>query len=103
MLPHERSLVKDFGDKFAIVGINSDSKEKLKQLVANGTTTWRNFTDQQKGYKISYKWGVQWWPTIYLLDKKGVTRHSRLHFDKVDKAVKELLAEGNDTDKRSPK
>ena len=94
MLPHERSLTEELKDKpFAIVGINSDSKEKLAEMVKDGTTTWRNFTDEQSYGKISDKWGVRGWPTIYILDHKGVIRHKNLRGKEMEAAVKVLIAE----------
>lgn len=93
MLPHERSLIEELkGKPFAIVGVNSDSKERLKELVADGTTTWRNFTDEQADGKISEKWGVRGWPTLYLIDHQGVIRHKGLRGEEMEKAIKSLVA-----------
>jgi peroxiredoxin len=94
MLPHERSLVKEFeGRPFAIVGVNSDSKEKLKKLVADGTTTWRSFTNEQSYGKISKSWGVRGWPTLYLIDHKGVIKHKGLRGKQMEKAIMEMVVE----------
>lgn len=96
MLPEERSLLEDFkGESFAIVGVNGDSKDKLKELVKDGTTTWRNFTNKQEdGRVISKEWAVKAWPTIYILDHKGVIRHKAgLHGESLKKAIKDLIAE----------
>lgn len=94
MLPHERSLVEELkGRPFSIVGVNSDSKKQLKELVKNGTTTWRNFTNKQAGGEISTAWGVKSWPTLYLIDHKGVIRHKNLHGEAMEKAIKALLVE----------
>jgi len=103
MLPHERSLVEELkGKPFAIVGVNSDSKDKLKELVKDGTTTWRNFTNEQKdGRKISSEWGVSGWPTLYILDHKGVIRHKGLRGEEMEKAIKELVAEA-EAEKSAP-
>lgn len=94
MLPHERSLVKELkGRPFSIVGINSDKPSKLKEMVADGTTTWRNFTDDQSYGKISTAWGVKGWPTLYLIDHKGVIRYKGLRGEEMEKRIKELLIE----------
>lgn len=95
MLPQERSLLEELkGKPFAIVGVNSDSKEKLQELVKDGTTTWRNFTDEQEGgRKISKDWGVLSWPALYILDHKGVIRHKGLHGEEMEAAIKALVAE----------
>ncbi len=94
MLPHERSLVKELkGRPFSIVGVNSDSKERLKELVKDGTTIWRNFTNEQADGKISTAWGVKGWPTLYLIDHKGVIRHKGLRGEEMEKVIKEMVTE----------
>ncbi|MEJ6572577.1 MAG: hypothetical protein QNL01_11710 [Akkermansiaceae bacterium] len=94
MLPHERSLVKKLeGRPFAIVGVNSDKKERLQELVADGTTIWRNFTNEQEYGKISTVWGVRGWPTLYLIDHNGVIKHKGLRGDAMEKAIMEMVAE----------
>jgi hypothetical protein len=95
MLPHERSLVKEKlkGRPFAIVGVNSDSKERLKELVADGTTLWRNFTNEQSYGKISTAWGVRGWPTLYLIDHNGVIKHKGLRGEAMEKAIMEMVDE----------
>jgi len=94
MLPHERSLVKELkGRPFSIVGVNSDSKDRLKELVKDGTTIWRNFTNEQVDGKISTAWGVTGWPTLYLIDHHGVIKHKGLRREKMEKAIKEMVAE----------
>lgn len=95
MLPHERSLVKEKlkGRPFSIVGVNSDSKERLKELVADGTALWRNFTDEQSYGKISTAWGVRGWPTLYLIDHNGVIKHKGLRGEAMEKAIMEMVEE----------
>jgi len=94
MLPHERSLVKDFqGRPFSIIGVNSDSKKRLQELVADGTVTWRNFADINTNGKISLSWGINAWPTIYLIDHKGVIRHKGLRGERMEAAITALVAE----------
>lgn len=101
MLPHERSLVKKLKDRpFAIVGINSDSKKRLKELVADGTTTWRNFTNEQSYGKISTQWGVRGWPTLYLIDHNGVIKHKGLRGEAMEKAIMEMVEEAEKAQKK---
>src|SRR5262249_3413685 len=74
MYPHERSLVKTFKDRpFAIVGVNSDSdRAKLKKTIAKENITWRSFWDGGSSTgPIASRWGVNSWPTVYLIDHKG--------------------------------
>ncbi len=42
---------------------------------------------------ISTKWNVSAWPTIYVIDSKGVIRHRDLHGKELDAAIDTLLAE----------
>ena len=77
MYPHERSLVKRLeGKPFALVGVNSDQdKAELKKAMKEENITWRSFFDGGKiGGPIASRWGVQGWPTLYLIDHKGVVR-----------------------------
>jgi hypothetical protein len=96
MYPHERSLVKRLAGKpFALLGINSDpSKEDLKKIMARENITWRSWWDggNTEG-PIATKWNVTGWPTIYVLDAKGVIRYKNVREKELDKAVDTLLKE----------
>lgn len=97
MYPHERSLVKRLADKpFALIGVNSDTdKEKLKKRMAEERITWRSFWNGPKGTDgpISKAWNVRGWPTIYVLDHKGVIRFKDVREQQMDEAVDQLLKE----------
>ena len=97
MYPHERSLVKRLSDKpFALIGVNSDGDlEALQPRLEKENITWRSFWNGPDGTNgpISTAWGVRGWPTIYILDAKGVIRFKDLRGAAIDEAVDELLAE----------
>ena len=97
MYPHERSLVKKLADKpFALIGINSDvNKEELKKVMEKEEITWRSWWNGPEGTNgpISKKWNVHGWPTIYVLDQKGVIRYKNVRGEKMDEAVNKLLKE----------
>lgn len=97
MYPHERSLVKRLADEpFALIGVNSDrDREKIKQICIDKNLTWRSFWNgpQGTGGPISRAWNVTGWPTIYVLDHKGVIRFKNTRGEAMDKAVDQLLAE----------
>ena len=98
MYPHERSLVTKFeGQPFAIVGINSDQdREKIKQICIEKNLTWRSFWDGGgTSGPIATRWNVSGWPTIYLIDHKGVIRSKRRPLD--DKLIERLVAEASQT------
>ncbi len=96
MYPHERSLVKRLENKpFALIGINSDEKrDDLKKAMEKEKITWRSFWDggSTQG-PIATKWNIQGWPTIYVLDHKGVIRKKNVRGEAMDKVVDELLKE----------
>lgn len=100
MYPHERSLVKKLADKpFALIGVNSDTDlEALKKVLEEEKITWRSFWNGKKGTggPISAEWNVSGWPTLYVIDHKGILRHKWVGSpgdDVLDKAIDKLVAE----------
>ena len=97
MIPHERSLVERLKDKpFALIGVNSDPDKNYYFAEAEKMgVTWRSFWNGPKGTggPISAKWNVTGWPTIYVIDHKGVIRFKNVRGEKMDEAVDQLLAE----------
>jgi peroxiredoxin len=96
MMPHERSLVKRMeGKPFVLLGVDSvDSREKLKATLKEKDLTWRNFADED-GH-ITAAWEVEAFPTIVLIDHKGVVRHHNLGAPRekdLDKAIDRLVEE----------
>ena len=97
MYAHERSLVKAMENKpFVLIGVNSDdSKEELKKAIEKENLTWRSWFDGPGTTgPISSTWNVQSWPTLYVLDHKGVIRHKWTGNpgDKVlDEAIEKLV------------
>jgi hypothetical protein len=95
MYPHERSLVKRLADRpFALLGINSDTdKNELKKALEKEKITWRSWWDGSTSGPIATKWNVHGWPTIYVLDHKGVIRYKGPREKQLDEAVDTLLKE----------
>lgn len=94
MYPHERSLVKKYPEKFTILGVNSDDRDTLKRLRKNGTILWNSIWDGgSNDGPVAARWGVRSWPTLYLLDQKGVIRHIDLRGEELEKAIEELIGE----------
>jgi len=102
MYPHERSLVKKLeGKPFALVGVNSDrDKVALKKAMEKENITWRSFWNGgSTSGPISTRWAIEGWPTLYVIDGKGVVRHKHLGNpgdkvldEEIDKLVKEAEA-----------
>jgi len=80
MFPHERSLVKKLqGKPFALVGVNSDEdREAAKKDLEKEGITWRSFWAGGTGGAIPGEWAVRTWPTIVIIDHKGVIRYKHL-------------------------
>ena len=57
--------------------------------------TWRSFWCGERGTDgpIPTLWNVRGWPTIYVLDAKGVIRFRDVRGEEMTKAVEQLLAE----------
>jgi hypothetical protein len=111
MFPHERSLVKRLeGKPFVLIGVNSDTdREMLKEVLEKEQITWRSFWNGPDGTggPIAKKWNVHGWPTLFILDHKGVIRHKFLGSpgdEPLDKAIEELVkAAEADSTKQSDK
>jgi hypothetical protein len=95
MLPHEKELVERLKDQpFALLGINSDgSAEELKTILSAQAITWRQAVDGDTSGPWATLWNVHGWPTIYVLDAKGVIRYRDVRGEDMDKAIETLLAE----------
>src|SRR5262249_6704236 len=97
MYPHERSLVKRLqGKPFVLLGVNSDpDRDELKEVLKKEQITWRSFLDGSGG-PIAARWDVHAWPTLFLIDHKGVIRlrsAGNPGDDVLDKKIDELIAE----------
>src|SRR5581483_4860988 len=96
MYPHERSLVKKFeGKPFTILGINSDKdRDALKKVLEKESISWRSWFDGgSTGGPIAKRWNVSGWPTLYLLDHKGVIRDKSAGSKDMDKLIDKLVEE----------
>jgi thiol-disulfide isomerase/thioredoxin len=96
MIPHEREMVERLKDRpFALVSISADDKkETLTDFLAKEKMPWTHWWNGKDGGIIE-DWDVTYFPTIYVLDAKGVIRHKDLRGEELEKAVNALLAETN--------
>ncbi len=82
------------GKPFALIGVNSDKRERVQAAIQRENITWRSFFDGgSTGGPIARAWAVRGWPTIYVLDANGVIRFKNVRGERMDAAVDELLAE----------
>lgn len=99
MIPHEKTMVKKLeNEPFALIGINSDGgREPLLKILKEQGITWRQAVDGDTSGPLATKWNVNGWPTIYVLDSKGVIRHRDLRDDELEAAVVKLIQEAKGT------
>ncbi len=89
--------MKKYKDQpFVIIGVNSDrDKTSLKERIEEEKITWRSFWNgpQGTGGPISKEWNLSGWPTLYILDQKGVIRYKSVGSNEkmMDKILTELL------------
>src|SRR4029453_13147422 len=95
MLPHEKKLGERLkNEPFALLGINSDGPaDELKEILAKQGITWRQAVDESTSGPWATKWNIHGWPTIFVLDAKGVIRHRDLRGKELEEAVVALIAE----------
>lgn len=94
MIPSLRELAAEYeGKPFTILGINSDGdRSDLRKRLAKEKITWPQIYEGMD-HAISQSWNVQAYPTLYVIDSKGVIRkRGFLTEDVIHKTVKELLA-----------
>jgi alkyl hydroperoxide reductase subunit AhpC len=95
MIPREKALVERLKtEPFALVGINTDSDlEQFKQQCKKQGIVWRSSFQGSTGGPLCKAWGIHAFPTIFVLDAKGVVRFVNVREDALDRAVDKLLAE----------
>lgn len=90
---HHRALAKQFADRpFALLGVNGDPPENLKQVLKRERMSWPCWADGPAG-PISASWSVGMWPTTYVLDARGVVRYRAVAADQLQRLVAGLLGD----------
>jgi thiol-disulfide isomerase/thioredoxin len=97
MIPHERELVEKYKDKpFVIISVSADEeKSDLTEFLSKEAMPWTHWWDGPKG-PVLKMFKIKAFPTLYLIDAKGVLREKWVGNpgnDKIDKAVADLVAE----------
>jgi peroxiredoxin len=95
MNPHMQALVKRHAGKpFALLEVSSDSDpEEWQRVMKKEGYTWQCWADGGREGPIARRWNVTHWPTVYVLDARGVIRYKELRDEPLEKAVATLLAE----------
>ena len=94
--PFERSLVERLKARpFVFLGVECDvHRDAVRKARDGGEITWRCWWDggSIEG-PIATRWNVKGWPTIFIIDHKGVIRYKGLVTDAMAIAVDALLKE----------
>ena len=95
MMPHEKEMVVRLKDKpFQLIGINSDGDRSVVQkILKEQNVTWRQAVDGSTEGPLASSWNIHGWPTIYIVDSKGVIRFKNLRDKPMEEAVVKLLDE----------
>jgi thiol-disulfide isomerase/thioredoxin len=101
MIPHERELVTKMADKpFVLLSVNVDEdKTTLSDFLDKEKMPWNHWWDGTRG-PIAKTFKVRAYPTLYLIDSKGIVRKKWVGSPGnavLDKAVEELVAETQKT------
>jgi len=101
MIPHERELVRSMEKKpFALVSVSVDAeKATLTEFLEKEPMPWIHWWQDGEKNPAAKKYRIRAFPTMYLIDHKGVIRHKWIGSpgnDAMDKAIAELVkdAEG---------
>lgn len=94
MIPHEREMVARLKDKpFALISISVDEeKATLTDFLAKEPMPWNHWWVGPQG-KVVETLDVRHFPTIYVLDAKGVIRAKELRGESLEETVNSLLKE----------
>ncbi len=111
MNAYERPLVKRMqGKPFALLGANRDrDDDKLREWIEKEEITWPSWRDGNGGNArgpIFRQFNIRRWPTLYILDHRGVIRHKFLDPPgnrKLDAAIDALIQEAEREAARSKK
>jgi thiol-disulfide isomerase/thioredoxin len=102
MVPPERELVKRKRDRpFVLLGVNGDDdRAKAAEVMAKEAMTWPSPWNGGATGGVVERLGVRSWPTIYVIDARGVIRYKNERGEALEKAVDRLLSEAETNGKR---
>jgi thiol-disulfide isomerase/thioredoxin len=96
MVPSELKLAERMkGKPFALVGVNGDAiKSDAQRAVEKENISWASFWSKEgSDGPIPTKWNVQGWPTVFVLDPKGIIRFKGQDMNLVNQKVDQLVVQ----------
>jgi hypothetical protein len=102
MIPHTREMVKANQKKpFVFVSVSCDAKrETLTEFTAKTAMPWEHWWDGQGG-KVARAYQIRAFPTLYVIDHKGVIQFKSVGHDKKLDSVVEKLVKQAEADKKN--
>jgi hypothetical protein len=92
LVPKERELAEEMRTKpFVLLDINADeTRDEMRAAEKRQEMTWRSWWDGPNA-PISARWNITSWPTIYIVDRKGVIRCQPRSVTKLHDVVETLV------------
>jgi peroxiredoxin len=97
--PYQRLLLELYKDRpFALLSVNSDkdaqvAKRSKADRGLNYRSWWDGYGPKNTEGPIASAWGVIGWPTIYLIDERGIIRFVNLRQEDLLKGVRQLMSQ----------
>jgi hypothetical protein len=97
-IPHEKALVERLKNApFVLLGVNTDDdKDEYRKKLAEYGVTWRSAWQGSTRGPIPTQWGINSYPSIFVLDAKHVIRNIGARGEELGRVVDDLLREGRD-------
>lgn len=94
--PHNNELAKDYADKgVQFIGIcTSNGQENFGKVARDANLTYPNGRDESLAAQEG--WGVMWYPTYAVVDRKGNVRAVGLSPQYLEDVIRKLVAEPAD-------
>lgn len=94
MIPESRKLVKEMdGKPFVLIGVSVDGKaDTVKQFQEKHEMPWVHWHIGPNGKALDL-WDVSAFPTLFVIDHKGIIQHTQVGFDPAKDSVPEKVAE----------
>ena len=66
-------------------------RAKIAKICKEKELNWRSFWDENTRGPISTRWNVSGWPTIYVIDHKGIIRAKNVRGKPLDEWIEKLV------------
>jgi thiol-disulfide isomerase/thioredoxin len=93
MIPHERELAERHrGKPFTIISVNNDADhDEAREVIAEQRMAWPHVKTAGTRDPINQRWGVNRWPTMFVIDGDGIIRARPRTAGELDAAIDTLL------------